>query len=1047
MYIGNAVGGQNAAGTILKAAELAGEAAFPLTTRWLHAGEPILDGLLSSEFNQNEIPPSLSATVDAVVRMLKGMKVVDPTSQSDSASSTIIMSGPAARGGRARSYSFGKSEGLNFLQPYPKEMYESLVSILSKKEEDRVSREVRTAVYRTILCSNSWGKGVFRALRRDVRLKIASAVLLMATRDADGADEALFSLPLEAADVAELLGQGEEAGHDLAAITYLADFASSNSQRLTQEKAASALFSAFFECLSALSSETSNDNDAVDYGRQSLLTALLELTGTLPDGSVVNLPKEKSFNGWISLLITLIAGDDKSHVRKLESIRGKRACLSLLTSLCERYPLAVAKELIPATIAIVSSTESQKDATIAAECFALVVPVYFKHSSAAKLSPVHLLNAFVASAVKATSEDVRTQLFQGFADAFGRIAGGDTDDAFSAVGALVAASLAGVVHCTLQNADEGSKTSSLPHLAQDMLRHASASTKISAVGTLVSYVKELVTSIMDGENSFTSSDILSAEDLAEIARDGPRSDISSISKRRIRSKNKQVGSDPAVLELCTVLLVAVCETVATPGFRRIVRHTEGDSSTLILRLWQDLLLVQSACHNRLGGNFSKIGMGSFCETIGEITNETLDSVQSHLPSHIFLAFATNLVKEGGTEELRARAVQLIADRALALSPSDPEAALFRDMLPFLVGLLKVQGGLSSSMDDDRDGKILQQSALVAIESVARGLCLSAEDTKAVKSHTEQFASATTRCAELIIAESRALKKSESAFTDILSPSRQLVCSAALCVATTFRLSGPRGLPALQKLMTPLLAFLSASNDFLGTSSNDRVEEGQAKLMQLSILRCLSSVAETLPQFLAPFLGSLLEPSVLPSEWLRKDVDEQALAVKTLTERFDSILASRVPARQLIPAASSSLVGSKGYGGVHALLSILTNSVKESKGAELSSQVKMIVNAATFVFDHGSTTKAGESLVDASNELLLALVLKLSEVQLRSLYARLREWRGDLDQSNPQESAARRAAFWGVSSCLGKQLKSIYLPCFSTVFSDAVGELVSICEVA
>lgn len=103
-------------------------------------------------------------------------------------------------------------------------------------------------------------------------------------------------------------------------------------------------------------------------------------------------------------------------------------------------------------------------------------------------------------------------------------------------------------------------------------------------------------------------------------------------------------------------------------------------------------------------------------------------------------------------------------------------------------------------------------------------------------------------------------------------------------------------------------------------------------------------------------------------------------------------------------------------------------------------ISIIIKTATHVFDQDATQEGGSAVMEAADELLLCLVMKLSEMQLRSLYRKIREWRGDLDESNPEQSAARRSAFWRFSSTLSKQLKSIYLSCLTTVFSDAIDEL-------
>jgi hypothetical protein len=74
-----------------------------------------------------------------------------------------------------------------------------------------------------------------------------------------------------------------------------------------------------------------------------------------------------------------------------------------------------------------------------------------------------------------------------------------------------------------------------------------------------------------------------------------------------------------------------------------------------------------------------------------------------------------------------------------------------------------------------------------------------------------------------------------------------------------------------------------------------------------------------------------------------------------------------------------------------------------------------------------------SLIEVANQVLLSLVMKLSEAQLRPVYAKLRAWRGD-------DNAFRKFAFWSISSVLPKELKSIFLPCLSTVVDDVLQEL-------
>jgi len=103
-------------------------------------------------------------------------------------------------------------------------------------------------------------------------------------------------------------------------------------------------------------------------------------------------------------------------------------------------------------------------------------------------------------------------------------------------------------------------------------------------------------------------------------------------------------------------------------------------------------------------------------------------------------------------------------------------------------------------------------------------------------------------------------------------------------------------------------------------------------------------------------------------------------------------------------------------------------------------ISIVLETATYVFEKDATQEGDPAIMEATDELILSLVMKLSEMQLRSLYRKFREWRGDLDESCPGKSGPRRRAFWRLSSALSKQLKSIFLSCLTTVFSDAVDEL-------
>jgi len=59
--------------------------------------------------------------------------------------------------------------------------------------------------------------------------------------------------------------------------------------------------------------------------------------------------------------------------------------------------------------------------------------------------------------------------------------------------------------------------------------------------------------------------------------------------------------------------------------------------------------------------------------------------------------------------------------------------------------------------------------------------------------------------------------------------------------------------------------------------------------------------------------------------------------------------------------------------------------------------------------------------------LLATIMKLSETQLRKLYARFREWRGELKMEEMEGRSVRRYAFGKASAVLLGALRGSFSP--------------------
>ena len=126
-----------------------------------------------------------------------------------------------------------------------------------------------------------------------------------------------------------------------------------------------------------------------------------------------------------------------------------------------------------------------------------------------------------------------------------------------------------------------------------------------------------------------------------------------------------------------------------------------------------------------------------------------------------------------------------------------------------------------------------------------------------------------------------------------------------------------------------------------------------------------------------------------------------------------------------------------------MIEMMNVAIESSQRSELSPVIWKIFNGLVNAYDYEGSDSGRSQVLLRANKCLLSLVMKMSESQLRPFYARLREWRGPIsvDSNGAASSVTRRHAFWSLSAELSKFLRSIFLPCLTSVFVDVVDELV------
>ena len=1029
---GRASGHAGAGVAVLRAMELAGEQCFPLEQRWRVAGSPVQACLLESETRGSELSLGAELLSDAVVGMLKGVLVNDASSLLET---VVISMGPGVSGRRQRSYSIGKGDGITYVNPYPEEMSDAIIAILDQTGQNATVDNLCKLVVEKLLGRASWTDSVFKTLPVKSRRKIVAVLLFMLAESTQQVSlDAFLSLPLDADDVNQLKNDIDEMPNEMVALSIMADYIRSNNASLINSSGSAKLVRSLFSSLATLSSMKNDYNDEVEYVRQSLLSALLDLLSQRKETETNAAITDKEVTGWVNLLLAMTGNDTVlENVRPLVTLRAKGAALSLLTALCSNFPKPVVTSLIPAMTAQIQTMETVAADDIMTELlkstFDSVLPVYWKYASSAGLSFDSLLCAFVKSVRLISSETKRMGIYNCFIHSLvnGNLAGHDDPS----MGAVIAYFFAGELRdATGTGSNSVDQLQKLPEFALQIMNDTTGSLQVASILLLLHYADSLL--LMLQIKKGTKNQMVSSTSFED--PDSLFPTPQEVLKMATSGTSMTAKSRGIVKQLVQLVLLAVNDTLLTESVRKFIRRSGRNNTELSLRLWQDLLLLQSTASSTAAAMDDD---ADYWETTIRLAGESLEHIQTSMPLPTFLASATSLIKEGESDELRAGAIRLVADRAPEVRPGTPEAQLFLDMASMLVDFLKSPDKLSATKNGSN---VLQQSALVAIEHIARGHHSSASTTNNNGSAgSKTFMSALQGCADIFVDACGQGKGSNIEISMLDDACRKLLSSAALCTATLVRVTAPRCIALLPKFMNQLMGLLVSANTEIVKSSDDGEMLSEARIVQLCVLRGLTSVADSTPQFIFPYMTHLLAPGALPSGSLRSEPMDQA--VTFAAEALEKSLSTQVPARVILPVVSKSIAAVTIAVEFDVLLKLLKHSIDSSSGEELVGHLGSILKSVTTTYEFECDKRTWNDLLDSANEAVLALVMKLSENHLRRLYSSLREWRGSLIKDDSDKFALRRFAFWKVSAVLGKELRTIFLTCLTGVLSDAVDELV------
>lgn len=1077
-------GGCQAAAVILSAMERSGERVFPLAKRWELGGEDLFQSFLRLNADEFVVNASICRLRDCVATMLKGVLVNTMQVEGDGMSIQISV-GPSSTGRRSRSYSIGASDSFSVLEPYPESMLQASLEALGSNSSPLMLSD---SVIKQAVGRQSWINGVFPKLDSKSRHAVAFALLNLRTQhENEIAGTALLSLPMTAADLFNLLDNVDvsQSEDGQAAVVFITDCVREKSD-LGKISDISKLSSKLFDQLLALSATENNEGDSGgrDYTRVSILQTLLGIHQqyksqisdlSADDGkkrkkrsrSHSDVGSTKSLATQANVLVGIVGGNP-STINPLNSGRGRSLALSLLTCLCEESPSTVSSSLLPALMSIAGTSNDNGDqardtvdSRVLADALAAIIPAYCANAQSTDLSLFKLIESFVGKVIVPENGNgkLRTHLIDPFVNALKLLpAREDSIDAIASLAASVLALQAFDLNNEMETTDEEDANSA--KLNCHVLATSPSGIKIPASLLLLKYAEQLM-SVICGASSFSADDSssnlkASMSEVAALALRGSKvgEDIPSSYLECNESQQR------SILYLAVCLLEMVRDVTGTNAVRRLLRKSQGDDADVSLRLWQELLQAHMhalRAHAKLAGEGAlRRKERKFWTAVPVAISECLENIQGLLPVPHFLASVSSTLADESTDAyMRKKTVRLLADRVAEVSLESAEASLFLEMVPELVAQVGVAQPRVSSDDEEavaalKRNIIMQQGALVALESFVRSLCPASEKSKLTSKAADAFVPALKSVTKLFSGTAASWsKESDEADVEMLGikdAECQLLSSSTLCLASLVAVLKARCLPLLPSIVKPLIAALKSIN--LLVEDTQFPAESSESMLQLAILRLLEALAENLPQFLPPYLPLIFSNNALPSRALRRGDH----SLKEATERVESALASKTPTRQLTPALSKALSNtlvnsedndSSDWEEACSILGVINVSVGTSERSELPPVIGKIFNVLVAAYSYEGGDECKSRLLSDANKVLLSLVMKLSESQLRQLYARLREWRGDIkedDEDDSNQSSSRRVAFWTLSAALSKSLRSIFLPCLTSVLTDVIDEL-------
>ncbi|KAG5324840.1 HEAT1 protein, partial [Pseudoatta argentina] len=388
--------------------------------------------------------------------------------------------------------------------------------------------------------------------------------------------------------------------------------------------------------------------------------------------------------------------------------------------------------------------------------------------------------------------------------------------------------------------------------------------------------------------------------------------------------------------------------------------------------------------------------------------DVLDLVNNLLPNTLFLQSIKNLLKHE-ILLVKKKALELLNARLLQKKFGEDTHEELLSLVKPLTDFFKVEVKV-----ENQEQEIVQQTVLISLKLLTKLLAI---DRPTV---FRPILDITTELLE--------------------SKNGPVLANAALCVAELCSSMRTHALYSLNKFVPAILKLLK-------THCYQNVPD----VIVISIVSALQKIVESLGNFLSLYLDQLLyELTMLNSQYINTDHPKASIVIsrlKATTQKLSSCISLRV----LLPAVNGTyqlLLDKKSYICIPSLMSVLAESFDNVPPTELKVEVDNLANFFLQVLqfreriennmenDQQITLKDIVAVEESASKVLVALLLKLSEVTFRPFYDKLYGW-----AANDTQHKQRNITFYRLSANIAECLKSLFV-LFAGLFLKHAASLLS-----